>query len=208
MTAGDTSGRFVRFWAWRDDLHRRLAATREEDAAHRAAFVARAQELADEVAFVLGNGLTEGAVEALSALAEQDMVDFCIMVDLAAAVSIAGVTPLAPEVRRHLEEFLDNEPWHSLMVDNDLTVALAMVEAVAAAGAEVPWYETSPNLIRVTARVLDGANAEQVQRFVGELNALGEASGAPIPNDAAEILRYIVRGAAQRLGIEPPRLSA
>lgn len=201
-------GGFVRFWAWRDDLHQRLASTREEDAARRAAFVARAQELADEVAFVLGNGLTEGAVEALSALAEQDMADFCIMVDLAAAVSIAGVTPLAPEVRLHLEEFLDDEPWHSLMVDNDLTVAVAMVEAVAAAGDEVPWYEASPNLVRVTARVLDQANAEQVQRFVGELNALGEASGARLPNDAAEILQYIVRGAAQRLGIEPPRLSA
>lgn len=207
MTASG-GGRFVRFWAWRDDLHQRLASTREEDAAHRAAFVARARELADEVAFVLGNGLTEGAVEALSALAEQDMADFCIMVDLAASVSIAEVTPLAPEVRLHLEEFLDDEPWHSLMVDNDLTVAVAMVEAVAAADDEVPWYETSPNLVRVTARVLDQANAEQVQRFVGELNALGEASGARLPNDAAEILQYIVRGAAQRLGIEPPRLSA
>ena len=206
MPERDGGGRFVRFWTWRDDLHRRLAATRQEDAAHRAAFAGRAAELAAEVAFVLGNGLNEGAVQALEALAEQDMADFCIMVDLAAAVAIDDVPPLDAETRLHLAEFLDNEPWHSLMVDHDLTVAVAMVEAVVAAGAA--WYETSPNLVRVTARMLDQANAEQVQRFVGELNALGEATGTRIPDDAAEILDYIVSAAARRLGIEPPRLRA
>ena len=206
MPERDGGGRFVRFWTWRDDLHRRLAATRQEDAAHRAAFAGRAAELASEVAFVLGNGLNEGAVQALEALAEQDMADFCIMVDLAAAVAIDDVPPLDAETRLHLAEFLDNEPWHSLMVDHDLTVAVAMVEAVVAAGAA--WYETSPNLVRVTARMLDQANAEQVQRFVGELNALGEATDTRIPDDAAEILDYIVGAAARRLGIEPPRLRA
>ena len=208
MAERGASDRFVRFWTWRDNLHQRLAATHEEDAAHRAAFVARVAELAEEVDFLVRNGLNEGAVEALGTLAEQDMADFCIMVDLAAEVAIEGVAPLKAETAKHLAEFLDNEPWHSLMVDNDLTVALGMVEAVAAADAGVPWYETSPNLVRVTAGVLDQANAEQVQRFVGELNALSEATGARIPADAAQILNYIVSNAALRLGIQPPRLSS
>ena len=135
------------------------------------------------------------------------MADFCIMVDLAADVAIDDVAPLEPETRLHLAEFLDNEPWHSLMVDTDLTVALAMIEDLAAGGDTRPWYEVSPDLVRVTARVLDQANAEQIRRFAGELNALHEASGTSVPADAAEIIGYIVENAANRLGLRPPELS-
>ena len=204
---GDPSRHLVRFWEWRDGLHQRLAATREEDASHHEAFVARARELREEIEFLARNGLNEGAEEALGTLAEQDMADFCIMVDLAAAVSIDDVTPLDGETRLHLAEFLDNEPWHSLMVDTDLTVALAMIEDVAASAEDRAWYEVSPNLMRVTARVLDQANAEQVRRFAGELNALHEAGGAAVPRDAAEIIGYIVAQAASRLGVRPPELA-
>ena len=208
---GDPSRKLVRFWTWRDGLHQRLAATHDEDAAHHEAFVARARELRDEIEFLARNGLNEGAEVALGTLAEQDMADFCIMVDLAADVSIDDVVSLDPETRLHLAEFLDNEPWHSLMVDTDMTVALAMIEDVAA-GTEGPasgraWYEVSPNLMRVTARVLDQANAEQVRRFAGELNALHEASGNSVPRDAAEIIGYIVEQAAARVGLRPPELS-
>ncbi len=204
---GDPARHLVRFWTWRDSLHQRLAATHEEDASHHAAFVARARELREEIEFLARNGLNEGAEEALGTLAEQDMADFCIMVDLAADVSIDGVTPLDAETRLHLAEFLDNEPWHSLMVDTDMTVALAMIEDVAASAEGRAWYEVSPNLMRVTARVLDQANAEQVRRFAGELNALHAAGGASVPGDAAEIIGYIVAQAAGRLGLRPPELS-
>lgn len=200
------SHRLVRFWTWRDNLHQRLVATREEDAAHHAAFIARAAEVSEQVEFLTRNGLNEGAMEALGALAEQDMVDFCVMVDLAADVPMDDVAPLQPTTRRHLQEFLNSEPWHSLMVDNDLVVALAMVEGVAAAGK--PWYEASPNLVRVVARVLDQASAEQVQRFAGELNALHGGADAPVPEDAAEILRFAIGNAARRLGMRPPQLFA
>lgn len=51
------------------------------------------------------------------------MGDFCIMVDLAQAVAIPGVEPLGKDTVEHLREFLETEPWHSLLVDNDVTVA-------------------------------------------------------------------------------------
>ena len=204
---GDSSRKLVRFWTWRDNLHQRLSATHAEDAAHHDAFVARARELRDEIEFLARNGLNEGAEEALGTLAEQDMADFCIMVDLAADVSIDGVAALDAETRLHLTEFLDGEPWHSLAVDTDMTVALAMIEDVAAGAEDRPWYAVSPNLMRVTARVLDQANAEQVRRFAAELNALHEASGTSVPADAAEIIGYIVEQAANRVGLRPPELS-
>ena len=120
----DPSRDLVRFWTWRDNIHQRLASTQREDEAHHAAFVARAYELRDEIEFLARNGLNEGAEESLGTLAEQDMADFCIMVDLSADVEIEGVAKLTHETRQHLQEFLDSEPWHSLTVDTDLTVAL------------------------------------------------------------------------------------
>jgi hypothetical protein len=103
---------------WRDA---RTLAT--DDRALAEEFAARAADVRSQVSFLLSGGLTEGAVAALAALAEEDMVDFCIMVDLASGVDISGVAPLDAETRVHLSEFLDEEPWRSLATDNDITIA-------------------------------------------------------------------------------------
>jgi hypothetical protein len=66
-----------------------------EDRALAERFAARALEVREEVEFLLAGGLTEGAEVALGAFAEEDLVDFSIMVDLAASVPIEGVPPLA-----------------------------------------------------------------------------------------------------------------
>src|SRR5262244_2079597 len=89
-----------------------------EDRALAEEFASRASDLRSQVSFLLSGGLTEGAIEALGALAEEDMVDFCILVDLAAGIPIGGIEPLDAETRLHLTEFLDEEPWRSLAVDN------------------------------------------------------------------------------------------
>ena len=197
-----SANHLIRFWTWRDLTHQQVAHD-DDDAA---AFTERAEELRDEIEFLLSGGLSEGAEEALGALAEQDMSDFCIMVDLSQEMDLPGVTPLANTTRKHLEQFFDHEPWHSLMVDTDLTVALAMYEDLAMREDNLPWYEVSPNLVRVTARVLDQANAEHLQRFAGELEALHDHSALELPPAVAELARYLVDSAAHRLGIEPPSI--
>ena len=197
-----SANHLIRFWNWRDLTHQQVAHD-DDDAA---AFTERAEELRAEVEFLLSGGLSEGAEEALGALAEQDMSDFCIMVDLSQEMDLPGVTPLANTTRKHLEQFFDHEPWHSLMVDTDLTVALAMYEDLAMREDNLPWYEVSPNLVRITARVLDQANAEHLQRFAGELEALHDHSKLELPPAVAELARYLVDSAAHRLGIEPPSI--
>lgn len=196
----------VQFWTWRDNVHQRLVSTLQEDAEHAAQFVSRAQELAAEIETLVQNGLNEGAEEALGALAEQDMSDFCIMVDLSQDVHIDDVPRLDPEARLHLEEFLDEEPWHSLMVDTDLTVTLAMLEDLALREDNLPWYRVSPNLARILARVLDQANTEQVMRFAGEIEAMQTQKNVKLPDDVGELLDYVVDNAAKRLGIVKPKV--
>jgi hypothetical protein len=190
----------ISFWTWRDLTHQQA----NEDGETAAAFAERAAELRDELEFLLNGGLSEGAEEALGALAEQDMSDFCIMVDLSQEKDLPGVEALAPDTRETLQKFLDHEPWHSLMVDTDLTVALAMYEDLAIREDNLPWYEVSPNLVRITARVLDQANAEQVRRFAGELQALHQRTALELPAEVAELVRNLVATAAHRVGIEPP----
>jgi hypothetical protein len=197
-----SANNLVRFWTWRDLTHQQIA----HDAADAAAFVERAAELREELEFLLTGGLSEGAEETLGTLAEQDMSDFCIMVDLSQEKALPGVTPLASTTRENLQQFLDHEPWHSLMVDTDLTVALAMYENLAIREDNLPWYEVSPNLVRITARVLDQANAEQVQRFAGELEALHARTELKLPSEVAELVRNLVDTAAHRVGIEPPAI--
>ena len=173
-----------------------------EDRALAEQFATRAGEVRSEVDFLLSGGLTEGASEALAALAEEDMVDFCIIVDLAGGVAIDGVVPLDPDTRMHLNEFLDEEPWRSLSVDNDITIALAMVEETVARSDHEPWYRTSPQLPVTLANLMDRVDREQYMRFSGELDLRLQRH----PDHAADlvaIVREIVRSGARRVGVQP-----
>jgi hypothetical protein len=166
-------------------------------------FATRAAEVRSQAAFLLSGGLTDGAVEALGALAEEDMVDFCIMVDLASGVDVAGVAPLDSQTRLHLGEFLEREPWRSLAVDNDITIALAMVEDVLANVDQSPWYRISPHLPVTLANLMGRVDREQYLRFAGELDARVKRHPAP-SEEALAIVREIVRSGARRVGVQPP----
>ena len=171
-----------------------------EDEAVAAHFAARAGEVRQKVEFLLAGGLTEGAEAALAAFAEEDMVDFSIMVDLAANVAIDGVDSLAGDTRQHLVEFLDNEPWHSLATDLDITVVLAMIEDVLQH--EGRWYETSPQLTLTLATLMDRVNRDQFQRIEAEIH---ERVGrhATADESTTEMIDSLVHVGAQRLGIRP-----
>lgn len=174
-----------------------------EDQALAEAFSSRAAEVHAQVTFLLSQGFSEGANESLSALAEGDMVDFCVMVDLAGAVHIPGVAPLDEGTRLHLEEFLDQEPWHSLAVDNDITITLATIEDLLERMATgEPWYHVSPQLPVTLATLMDRVDREQFMRFAGELT--GRQQNV---RNAAEHLRFlneIIIAGALRVGVRPP----
>ncbi len=191
------------FRSWRD-FYRRLHVESERDREQAAEFARRAAEVREEVTFLLRGGLTDGAIEALGALAEGDMADFCIMVDLAEGVAIPEVEPLDEDSRLHLAGFLDDDPWHSLAVDIDIPVVLAMLEEVAAQGGELRWFEVVPNLVEVMSNLLERANREQFGRFAAELGALLEGNELELPDDVAEITRFIMQRAADRLGVRCP----
>ena len=197
----------MRFWTWREQ-NRKATAARERDEEHARMFAERAAELREEVEFLLAGGLSEGAEQALNALAEEDMSDFCILVDLAEPVSMPDVEPLAELTRQHLHQFLDAEPWHSLVVDNDITVALGLLDRVGSEATNRPWYDYSPHLIEVIARVMDNANSEQLQRFVAEFNVLANRDHLNLPDEVPELFRTLLHSASQRLGIAVPQLEA
>ncbi len=190
----------LRFWTWRE-FNRKMHAARETDEAQAEEFAQRAEEVSEQVNFLLGAGLSEGAEEALNALAEGDMTDFCIMVDLAEPVDIPGVAPLAEDIRKQLHNFLDAEPWHSLVIDNDITVTLASLDAIGANATNRPWYEQSPHLIEHMARLLDAVNKEQLIRLVGEYNALAERDHLHLPTELGSVFESLVHNACQRLGM-------
>lgn len=183
---------------WRES--RALA---REDQTLAEAFSSRAAEVHSQVTFLLGQGFSEGANEALTALAEGDMVDFCVMVDLASAVPIPGVERLDEDTRLHLEEFLDQEPWFSLAVDNDITITLATIEdLLVRMAAGEPWYRLSPQLPVTLATLMDRVDREQFMRFAGELTARQQRF-----QNAAEQLRFlneIIIAGAHRVGVRPP----
>jgi hypothetical protein len=182
---------------WRES---RALAVEDRDLAEE--FAARAADLRSQVSFLLSGGLTEGATEVLGTLAEEDMVDFCILVDLAAGVAITGTTPLDAETRLHLTEFLDEEPWRSLAVDNDITIALATIEDMLLKSNETPWYRTAPQLPVTLANLMARVNREQYIRFAGELEArLRQHRGHT--SDGIVIVREIVRAGARRVGVHP-----
>lgn len=173
-----------------------------EDRALADEFSARAADLRSQVSFLLSGGLTEGADETLAALAEEDMVDFCILVDLADGVVIDGIAPLDAETRLHLSEFLDEEPWRSLAVDNDITIALATIEDMLLQADEAPWYRVAPQLPVTLANLMDRVNREQYMRFVGELDARLKRHREHV-SDGIVIVREIVRAGARRVGAHP-----
>ncbi len=194
----------LRFFNWRLDVHDRHQAADDEELSE--AFAQRAAEVRESIEFVLDSGLNEGAEAALGALAEEDMGDFCIMVDLAQGVGIPEVEPLRKVTAEHLGEFLETEPWHSLLVDNDVTVAIAMLEDVAVRTDEGPWYRVCPNMARVVAGVLDRVNAEQMQRFVGEIEAVKTRTGVRLPDDVLDLVVNLVASNSERLGMRPPSI--
>jgi hypothetical protein len=175
-----------------------------EDDALAEAFAVRAADVRGQVCFLLGGGLTEGADEALAALAEQDMVDFCIMVDLAAGMAIPGVEPLDAQTALHLNEFLDEEPWHSLQIDNDITIALATVEDMILQSKDAPWYRIAPQFPVALANLMDRVNREQYLRFAGELEARLQRH-PDHQSDGLVIVRQIMHSGAQRVGAPPPQ---
>ena len=195
----------LRFSNWRLNVHDRHGA--DADTAISDAFAQRADEVRESVEFVLSNGLNEGAETALGTLAEEDMGDFCIMVDLAQGITIPGVEPLGKDTAEHLCEFLETEPWHSLLVDNDVTVTIAMLEDVAVRADEGPWYRICPNMVRVMAAVLDEVNEEQMRRLVGEIEALHVRTGVRLPADVLALVENLVHSNAARLGVRPPSLT-
>ena len=190
----------LRFWTWRD-LNRRMHQAQTEDEERAEEFAQRATEVREQVVFLLSAGLSEGAEEALNSLAEEDMTDFCILVDLAEPVSIEGVEPLSEDVRKHLHNFLDGEPWHSLVIDNDIIVLLASLDAIGSNATNRAWYEQQPHLVELMARLLDQVNKEQLIRLVGEFNALAERDHLHLPAEVASVFETLVHNANQRLGM-------
>ncbi len=183
-----------------DARNARARATEDEELAD--AFAARAADVRSQVTFLLSGGLSTGATEALGALAEQDMVDFCILVDLANGVALDGVAPLDAETQRHLSEFLDEDPWRSLAIDNDITVVLAMIEDVLSQSSDAPWYRVSPQLPTALADLMGRVNREQYGHFAGELKAHLDQH-APLVVDGIGMVLEIVRDGARRVGAHP-----
>ncbi len=196
----------LRFWTWRD-LNRKLQRAKEEDDAQAEQFAERAREVREEVIFLLGGGLSEGAEQSLNALAEEDMNDFCILVDLAEPVEIDGVEPLDDTTRENLHQFLDQEPWHSLAIDNDIIVVIACLDEVGSEPTNRPWYDTAPDLVPLLAKVLDRVNNEQLIRLVGEFNALVERDHLQLSNELTKILEELIHQASNRLGLPPQKLA-
>lgn len=186
-------------FVWRD-FYRRMKIVAADDVEQAARFAERAAEVRGDVASLLQSGLTEGAAQALESLAEGDMVDFGILVDLAEPVPIPDVTPLDHGTRRHLAEFLAEEPWRSLAVDTDIAVVLGMLKAAASTAA--PWFEAEPELVRIVDSLLMRCSGEQLQRFTAEVDA--RLRNDDLPAELTARLRDAVHAAARRLGTRPP----
>ncbi len=194
-----------RFWRWRD-LNRQMVQAQKEDAALAAQFDERAAQLAEQVQFLAGAGLTDGARAALASLAEQDMADFCILVDLADPGFAQRWPELSPQAREALAAFVAEEPWRSLIVDHDITIALALLDEVCGLHTDRPWYDYAPGLAAITGRALNKAHTDQLARFVGEFNVLAQRDDLQIPADFAGVLQAQVGAAASRLGQPSPTI--
>ncbi|MEM9621520.1 MAG: hypothetical protein AAF993_07730 [Pseudomonadota bacterium] len=187
---------------WRDYVHVRTDRLRG-DAEY---YLSRAEELRDLVSDLLGAGLSEGAEQALADIAEEDSVDFCILVDLAEGVDIPDVTPLKPAQAEKLLQFLRQEPWRSLEVDTEIAVCLAMLRAYGENEEETIWHMGDPHLLRSISRAFGGVNKEQLGRFVEEINGLHTHPRIHFDLELKALAIASADNAAQRLGIRTPAL--
>ncbi len=191
------------FWS-RRELHKQHQ--RIDDSEVAALFRKQAIALREQLSDLLVGGLSEGVETALSALAEEEMVDFCIMVDLAEPIELRGVEPLPEAQRAALAQFLDQEPWHSLAVDHDITIALALLDSIGVQPRQARWYRYAPGLFDLLARIFDQGNKEQFQRFVGEYRSLAERDHIRLSDDAQTMFNRLVNETAHRHGLGDQRL--
>ncbi len=187
---------------WRDYLHTHVDRVRG-DAEY---YLLRASEIRDIVYDVLGAGLSDGAVQALADLAEEDSVDFSILVDLASNVHIPGVAPLDEREALKLGQFLREEPWRSLEVDTEIAVCLAMLRAYGESEEETIWHMGDPHLLKSISRAFDGVNKEQLGRFVSEINALHCHPKIHFDSELKALALASADNAARRLGMRTPVL--
>ena len=187
---------------WRDYLHVRPDKVRGDSEY----YLIRAQEVRDMVGTVLRGGLSEGAEQSLTDLAEEDSVDFCILVDLASGLDIPGVDHLDAEDASKLNQFLHQEPWRSLEVDTEIAVCLAMLRSYGESDEETIWYMGDPHLLKSISRAFDGVNREQLGRFVAEINALAARPNIRFDDELIALTLASADGAAHRLGIQAPAL--
>lgn len=169
-------------------------------------YLSRAQELRETIAVVLAGGLSEGAEQALTDLAEEDSVDFCIMMDLASGVQIPGVERLKSEDESHLHQFLHEEPWRSLEVDIEIAVCMAMLRTYGENEEDTIWYESDPHLLKSMSQAFQGVNREQLGRFVAEINALGARRHVEFDAELKALAMVGAESAARRLGVKMPVL--
>ena len=187
---------------WRDYLHVRQDRIRG-DADY---YCMRAQEIRASVDDVLRAGLSAGAELALSDLAEEDSVDFCIMVDLANGVDIPDVLPLDNNTQAKLYQFLAEEPWRSLEVDTEINVCLAMLRVYGENEEETIWHMGDPHLLKSLSRAFQGCNREQLGRFVSEINTLNAKAKIHFDAELQAMSCASAEIAAHRLGIPQPTL--
>ncbi len=187
---------------WRDYLHVRRDRVRG-DADY---YLARASEIRDIIIDVLGAGLSEGAEQALGDLAEEDMVDFNILVDLSNEVDIPGVEALEHEDAAKLRQFLAEDPWRSLCADTEINVCLAMLRSYGESEDETIWHMGDPHMLRSISTAFDAANNEQMGRFVAEINNLARRPNIRFDNELTAIIIAGAESAAARLGVHPPDL--
>ncbi|MFT7654285.1 MAG: hypothetical protein ACI9ON_002482 [Limisphaerales bacterium] len=187
---------------WRDYLHVRSDKVRGDSEY----YLTQAGVVRDLVATVLQVGLSEGAEQALTDLAEEDSVDFCIMIDLAAGLDIPGVEPLVGQQKQMLSQFLAQEPWRSLEVDTEIAVCLAMLRVYGESEAETIWHMGDPHLLKSISRAFEGVNKEQLARFVAEINTLAAQRAISFDNELCALSLACAESAANRLGTQAPSL--
>lgn len=189
----------ARLLGWRDYLHLR----RDKVRGDAEAYCDRAQEIRELVAKTLSGGLTDAASYALGDLAEGDIVDFCVMVDLANGVEIPDVEPLDDDTREWLMQWRETEPWRALTVDTDINVCLAMLRAHGQEPDEIIWHMGDPHLLRTISQVFEQVDREQYARFVVEINVLVTSHKYNFDSELLALLNVASDNAAHRIGVEP-----